>query len=268
MRAPLIGPFGALLHAPDSPLGRTAEKTWLLSARDCDGEGRFEVLPDSHFGIGVVLAERGCTFLAGGPITERFFASPGDDQIYWIRFRPGLLPRIADVRPADLIDVPGIQMDRLLGIDLDALAEQLHGAPSVRMRLQILDHFLLPLGEAQLCQDRRCRKILEMVDRLDGQINVLGLSREFGLSTRTIQRTLLDQVGLTPKQLIVNVRLQRAVARLKTRQSALPHAQLANDCGYSDQSHMIRDMRRRTGHLPRALEDPVAFVQSGEGPER
>jgi AraC-like DNA-binding protein len=231
-------------------MGRVVEKSWLLSRRVCDAEGRFEVMPDSHFGLGFVLSESACKVVAGGPITTRIQPHIGATQIYWLRFRPGLLPRIADVRPSDLVNAPGILLDRLRHVDIDELGEQLLKTSCVRTRLETLGHFFGSLGDTDLCQDHRCRRILEMVDRLDGGINVHGLAQEFGLSSRTIQRLLLEQVGLTPKQLILNVRLQRTLAKLKDRVRTSSQAQLASECGYVDQSHMIKDVKQRTGCLP------------------
>lgn len=262
MPASLTGPFDALPHAPGSAMGGTAERTWLLSPRDCDAAGRFEVFPDANFGVGIVLTDSRCSAVVGGPITERFLAAPGEAGIHWIRFRPGLLPRLADVTPAGLVDAPGIELDRLLGLDLDDLGERMLRAPSVTARLRLLDQAFLSLGEVRSCQDRRCRRMLEMVDRLDGRLDVQELARESGLSVRSLQRTFLAQVGLTPKQLIANVRLQRTLERLRAwGRTPTSHAGLAAACGFSDQSHMIRDLKRRTGRSPRELEGRVAFVQ-------
>src|SRR5512145_2208013 len=124
----------ALWHPP----GGVVEKAWLLAPGDCDADGRFEVFPDAHFGIGVVASDVGCRVVAGGPITERFLAHPGEDGILWLRFRPGFLPRIADVRPMDLVDAPGILLDRVRGVDLDALGERLAETPDTRRRLALV----------------------------------------------------------------------------------------------------------------------------------
>lgn len=246
----LAGPLDTLLHAADTGLGRVVEKSWLLSQRVCDAQGRFEVLPDGHFGVGIALSNSGCQLVVGGPITKRIRPHVGKAEIYWLRFRPGVLPRLADVSPRDLIDAPGIALDCVKHVEIEALKEQVVKATSTRARLETLGRFFGYLGDVRACQDHRCRQILAMVDRLDGRINVLGLSREFGLSARTIQRTLMDQVGLSPKQLILNVRLQRTLAKLGSAASGTCHADLATECGYADQSHMIHDFKRLAGRSP------------------
>jgi AraC-like DNA-binding protein len=234
------------------------EKAWLLAPGDCDAEGRFEVFPDAHFGIGVVASEEGCHVVAGGPITERFLARPGEDGILWLRFRPGFLPRIADVRPVDLVDAPGILLDRVPGLVLDRLGERLAETTDTRMRLTLVEAFFHPALERGLCQDARCQKILHMADALDGAISVRGMAEEFGLSARTLERVLRDQVGLHPKQLLRHVRLQRALVRL--RGGALRGADLAGVCGYVDPSHMAKEFRQLTGRSPGTFRSRVAVL--------
>ena len=234
---------------PSRPDG-TVEKAWLLARGVCDETGHFDVFPDANFGIGVRLAGTRCRVIAGGPITRRFRTYVGDSEIYWLRFRPGKLPRLADVSPRDLVDKPGISLDRVPGIDFGELGERLAAAACADERLRILDGVFREAGPASLCQDRRCRRILEMVDTMDGGIRVEDLSREFGLSTRSIRRLLQEQVGLSPKQLLLNVRLQRAIERLRQRTQPLRLAECASECGFADQSHMIKDFRKLTGRLP------------------
>ena len=95
--------------------------------------------------------------------------------------------------------------------------------------------------------------VLEMIDALDGCLRVEDLSREFGLSVRTLQRLLQEQVGLSPKQLLLNVRLQRAIERLRGRGRRDRLSECASACGFADQSHMIRVFRTQTGRLPSAF---------------
>ena len=257
---PMDGPGAGIgLHAPPPAAqaircrGGTVEKAWLLSRRLCSQDGRFDVFPDAHFGVGFELAGGRCTLVCGGPITRRIRPYVGDSEIHWLRFRPGKLPRIADVAPRDLVNKPGIALDRIPGVDLDELGERLAAAEGIAGRLKILEAVLREEGPAALCQDRRCRQVLEMIDALDGCLRVEDLSREFGLSVRTLQRLLQEQVGLSPKQLLLNVRLQRAIERLRGRGRRDRLSECASACGFADQSHMIRVFRTQTGRLPSAF---------------
>ena len=236
-------------------MGRLVEKTWLLSKHVCDETGHFDVLPDANFGVGVVLTETRCRMVLGGPITQQFSPYVGDKEIYWLRFRPGKMPRIADVSPRDLVNNSGMILDQILNVDSDELGERLLAASCVNSRLKILSSLLRQMESTPLCQDRRCRQILEMVDATDGAISVNGLSQEFGLSSRTVRRLLVDQVGLSPKQILVNVRLQRTIAKLNSQVHPVRFSELASECGFTDQSHMIKDFRKLTGRLPSSFHE-------------
>lgn len=74
------------------------------------------------------------------------------------------------------------------------------------------------------------------------------LSRRFGVSIRTLQRTCLKRLGLGPLWLIRRARLHQAAARLGGETIDL--AGLAADLGYTDQAHFTRDFKGATGFTP------------------
>src|SRR5206468_7287203 len=74
------------------------------------------------------------------------------------------------------------------------------------------------------------------------------------LSRRRLIEIFTADVGMTPKRLSRVLRFQRASA-LARRTDAPDWGQLARDCGYYDQSHLIHDVSEFTGTLPRQLGD-------------
>jgi len=81
---------------------------------------------------------------------------------------------------------------------------------------------------------------------------VEGLAQEVGWSRQRLTRVLLDEVGLSAKQLLRVGRLQRAVDQLQRRPST-NLAQAAVGLGYFDQAHMCRDFRELVGLSPSAV---------------
>jgi AraC-like DNA-binding protein len=81
---------------------------------------------------------------------------------------------------------------------------------------------------------------------------VHGLAQELGWSRQRLTRVLLDEVGLSAKQLVRVGRLQRAVDQLQ-RQPRASLAQAAVRLGYFDQAHMCRDFRELVGLSPGAV---------------
>lgn len=84
-----------------------------------------------------------------------------------------------------------------------------------------------------------------------------------GLSTRHLLR-IFSQVGTTPKQFLLTKRIELAVRVLtsKTHQH-LSIAEIAYQCGFSNQAHFSRVFKALTGHTPKAykeLDRPVPLL--------
>lgn len=74
------------------------------------------------------------------------------------------------------------------------------------------------------------------------------LAAHVGLSERSLQRLVMERVGMSPKWLIQRRRLHDAVEALKSGESSL--ADMAARLGYADQAHFTRDFRTVTGMTP------------------
>jgi AraC-like DNA-binding protein len=70
-----------------------------------------------------------------------------------------------------------------------------------------------------------------------------------GLTVRSLQRLFQREVGIGPKEVIRRFRLQEAAERL-LREPGLACGDLAQDLGYFDQAHFIRDFREVVGVTP------------------
>ena len=78
------------------------------------------------------------------------------------------------------------------------------------------------------------------------------MEEEVGWIRQRLTRVLLDEVGLSAKQLLCVGRLQRAVDQLQRRPGD-SLAQAAVGLGYFDQAHMCRDFRELVGLSPAAV---------------
>ncbi len=73
------------------------------------------------------------------------------------------------------------------------------------------------------------------------------------LSERTARRRLVQATGAPPKFWSALARARRA--GLELVRSEAPQAQIAADCGFSDQAHMSREIRRWFGCAPGGLRE-------------
>ena len=91
------------------------------------------------------------------------------------------------------------------------------------------------------------RAIGELVGR-KGRLSVDDFAAIAGISERQLRRTCLKHSGLAPKQLARILRFRHAFSRLRKGENDM--VELALDCGYCDQAHMIREFRELAGISP------------------
>jgi AraC-like DNA-binding protein len=82
-----------------------------------------------------------------------------------------------------------------------------------------------------------------------GITSVDELASRAQLSKRSLQRLFGHYVGISPKWVIARYRLHEAIAQLQSGQS-VSWTHLAQELGYFDQAHFIRDFRKLVGCAP------------------
>lgn len=82
-----------------------------------------------------------------------------------------------------------------------------------------------------------------------GDFNVKSFCLRHDIHKSTLEKSFLAQVGLRPKEFAAIVRFNHTHSMLKAgHYESL--TQLALNCGYYDQSHMIKDFKRFSNHSP------------------
>ncbi len=77
------------------------------------------------------------------------------------------------------------------------------------------------------------------------------LAEEVGLAPHQLTRHFFRTYGMTPTCYRRQARLQRALGRLAEGSASL--VSIAQDCGFHDQAHLCREVRRDTGLTPREI---------------
>ncbi|MGD9367574.1 MAG: helix-turn-helix domain-containing protein [Desulfobacteraceae bacterium] len=126
-------------------------------------------------------------------------------------------------------------------------------------RIKILDlHFLHRL-EKGVSKDFSTAAAADCIETNRGRANIYSLAKSVGWSTRQLERRFKERVGMSPKQLCRNVRFKSAFQHLSSSRRDT-FASTAMDCGYYDQSHMIKDFKHYTGTSPAAFfREPQAM---------
>ena len=86
------------------------------------------------------------------------------------------------------------------------------------------------------------------------------LSEHVGLSARRFTRLFTLEVGLTPK-LYARIKRFERMLRLHAGRRCADWSEVAQHCGYFDQSHLIRDCKSLSGFTPSELVRDAAATR-------
>lgn len=186
-------------------------------------------------------------FLSG---QERTFADlryEGQVDMISVVFRPAGVRAFFDLpvgRLAGLRLTAGDIEDR----ELSRLEASLTSTEDDRMCITLVEQFLLRrltrLAEHNL---RRLDAAIGLIN--SGEANVAAMAEAACLGRKQFDRVFSEYVGAHPKEFSRTVRFQRALHILET-DPGIGWAALAAECGYFDQSHMIREFRALSGYTP------------------
>lgn len=185
-----------------------------------------------------------------GQITRPFRVRPtGDTHVIAVRFE--------SYGAALLHDNLAELTDRWVGINslrdgvLLPIAGELASVTTLAAQVGVLERVLGGLATTALLPDPRVVEGVRAIRAAHGNIRCDTLAADLGLTLRSLQRLFARQVGIAPKLLARIVRFQRVFAARRDDPGSF--ARVAAQCGYSDQSHLVRDFRDFAGMPPAEL---------------
>lgn len=92
------------------------------------------------------------------------------------------------------------------------------------------------------------RALLTMQQRLETPLTIAALAERLKVSRRKLERHFSGALGLTPSEAGKKIRLAHAELLLERSERSV--TQIAQDSGFSDVSHLIRDFRTVNGTTP------------------
>jgi AraC-like DNA-binding protein len=174
-------------------------------------------------------------------------AAPQSFDTIGIRLRPGAASAFWR-EPASAFTNTVVDLDTVWGRSAAALRERLGETAAAAGRLAVIETFLT--GQA-LQTDRALDGPLGRIAATGGRVSVDQLARNAGVSARQLERAFRAHVGVAPKTFSRIVRFQRVLRRVSRTPGTWADAAIA--CGYTDQSHLIRDVTQFAGETPTAL---------------
>ncbi len=219
------------------------EKFWLMPRKGRAGQWLLDAPPDGSFDLVFILAGSRCKVLYVGPFTKpKHIPMFNNCDYFCVWFRPGIMPRVADVAPGDLVD-GWADLPRVLGTNIDELGERLSRAGNLDAKRSFMEDFFHKAGLASVTPKGIYRGAAELVESSRGMIRVDGLAENLGVTTRTLERMFREHAGMSPKKFIRLIRFQNVLSQLRSGAARANLADLACEWGYADQSHFIRDFK-------------------------
>jgi AraC-like DNA-binding protein len=187
-----------------------------------------------------------------GQISEAVTIEPtGPVRLFGIRFRPdGAYPifRFAQSEITDKI----VELGEVWGSIARSLEARVFEASTNLARVAIVERVLIENLRTDLFDHLLNRAVAKII-AVEGNISIDSVSRYAGMSGRQLERKFHTRIGLSPKGFAQIIRFQK-VLRLIDHEKSPRWAGIAVDCGFFDQSHLIRDFSRFSGR------DPAGFL--------
>lgn len=269
--------FSLERRAPAAELEEVVERFWMVRWDLPHGDSfTQEVLPHPCANLSL---ERSTVSARGGSRrgvevhglgTRRFVAKlAGRGVVLGTKLTPAGLHALARVPVATTVDRV-VAMDEVVGgapalgaiddLPPDEAFAGLCDAMSAFIRVRLDEVGLdpaVPRVNALVARVRVDRTILRAED----------LAREDGSSLRQLQRLFRRTLGVGPKWVVRRTRVQEAAERVAAG-LRVPWARTAQELGYYDQAHLIRDFRAQIGFTPEAYARRCRAVGSGPAASR
>jgi AraC-like DNA-binding protein len=250
---------------PSGPVAEYVECYWTLEGEVAPGAEPERVVPDGRPELVWNLADpilrhgagspprRQASALLVGQITRPILLEPtGRIDLVGARFlTSGLRAFLGGVPVHELTDVD-VPIDEILGMRLRTFRDEAGAIGAGEARVRLLEARLTGDLRHASPADPRVAAAVGVIGARAGRVRVDDLAESVCLSGRQLERLFLAEVGISPKKLARISRLQHLVSLLRTPRRR-SWANLALECGYYDQAHLIRDVREFTGGPPGAL---------------
>ncbi|MCA0034019.1 helix-turn-helix domain-containing protein [Mesorhizobium sp. B263B2A] len=193
--------------------------------------------------------DRFASFAAGlfaGPVLIESFGAACCVQV---NFTPLGARRFFQLPMSELTDSM-VVLDDVLGTEGVALRERLGNAPDWT-RFDIAEAFVAARLTSAAQTPLEIAWAYDRIIASGGRTRIASLAERLGWSRKHLAGKFSDAIGIGPKTLSRIVRFNRALGLSK--QPAAHWADIAADCGYADQAHLVREFRDLAGETPTAV---------------
>jgi AraC-like DNA-binding protein len=194
----------------------------------------------------------GCT--VSGPQTERNILSLGRNHLMIkIGLQPGVLHRLLGEPLQQMLPYRDYDGETVFGTSVRSVIDELANAVSYDSMKNIAENFMFS-HLAKIKKAFPIDHVIPQIIRHGGTIKIDNLVQRTCLSNRQFERAFKDRMGVSPKFFSRLVRFGRAWL-LKETCPNLTWTQVAYDCNYFDQMHLIRDFKEFADTNPKEISN-------------
>lgn len=164
-------------------------------------------------------------------------------------FYPHTIGMFIDTPPSAFynLEISGYDLENIY---LNETAKMVFDCNSNQGCVEILENRLLARLKTDVNFERIGHSIFKMFEAPDTPVSTLADIACLGI--RQFGRVFQENVGMNPKEYSRIVRFQKAMWLMQ--QGRDNYAAIAAECGFSDQSHFIREFKSMSGHTPHSLK--------------
>lgn len=202
------------------------------------------ILPDACIDIVIDFVKKKICFAGFSKETEMFELNKKIDYM-GVRLKPSVFYTIFNIDAYKIMD----NTIEFSEIEKQVNLKSILSLNEEYKRINILKMYLLKKFEN--IQDK---KFIEIVDKLycnPKEKNVIDIAKELGYDKRHLVRVFKTHYGVSPKVLLNILRLHLCLTLLLEKNKDIN--EIVTICGFYDQSHFIRDIKRYTGFSPLKL---------------
>lgn len=174
----------------------------------------------------------------------------GNMRLFSVSFRPLGASMFFNLPMSELYGCI-VPLRFLIKNQAEQLESELYEAIGFQEQVQLVERFLTSLLEKKDNDfgQQRLQESISLINCSKGLVEVEKLAATACWSRKQFERNFQELVGTSPKQFMRVVRFQNTLYfRGKNNQMSL--TELAYECGFFDQSHMITDFRYLSGKTP------------------
>ncbi|MGH9804197.1 MAG: AraC family transcriptional regulator [Candidatus Acidiferrales bacterium] len=250
---------------PRQELAERVECFWFLtgSALEANQEAQ-RVLPDGcpelifNFGDPFQRClenggmERQGRALVSGQLEGAIRVRPsGTIRLLGLRFRPGGAHGFLGF-PLEGLTNCVVELEAAVGRRARPLVDEILNSRNRTQARDVLEKTLMEVRSGPPEAERRVEAAVIAILAARGVVSLSRLADGMGISGRQLSRQFRRVVGLGPKQFCRIIRFQQ-VFKLVKRGRPVSWAEVAAECGYYDQSHLINDFKEFSGETPPGL---------------